>query len=153
MYLSMNRPAVLRSASGEPFNALVNEIFSDFFTPSWRGGDARPASVATQARLDVLDKGDRYEALVEMPGVHKQDVEVRIDGSRVNVSAEAKTDQTLKDGERVVYSERIATRWARSFELPTEVDDTRAEASYENGVLKLSLPKKQQTQPKKLAIK
>lgn len=152
MFLTMNRPTSVRNVSGEPFNALMNEFFNDFLTPSWRG-DARPTAVAAQARLDVLEKGDRYEAFIEMPGVNKDDVEVRIDGSRIAVSAEAKGDQTLKEGERVVYSERFVTRWARTFELPVEVDDGAAEATYENGVLKLSLPKKQVAQPKRLAIK
>jgi len=152
MFLTMNRPTALRNVSGEPFNTLVNELFNDFLTPSWRG-DGRPTSVAAQARLDVLEKGDRYEAYVEMPGVNKDDVEVRIDGNRVSVSAEARSEQDLKEGERVVYSERFVTRWARSFELPVEVDDGAAEAKYENGVLALSLPKKQAVQAKRLTIK
>ncbi len=152
MFLSMNRPQSLRNVSGEPFNALVNEMLNDFMTPSWRG-EARPASIAAQARLDVLEKGGQYEAYVEMPGVNKEDVEVRIEGNRISVSAEAKSDQALKEGERVVYSERLVTRWARSFELPNEINEDGAEATYENGVLKLVLPKKQETLPKKLAIK
>lgn len=146
------RPQTLRTIGGEPFNALMSEFFNDFFRPAARG-DARPAEVAAQARLDVVEKGDRYEAYLEMPGVSKEDVEVRIEGNRVAVTAESKKEQDLKEGERVVYSERFATRWARSFELPNEIDDNQAEATYENGVLRLTLPKKQETLPKRLAIK
>lgn len=152
MYLSMNRPAA-RAIGGEPFNALVNEIFNDFLTPAWRSGASAAGPSALQARLDVIEKSDRYEAFVEMPGVNKDDIEVRIDGARVSVSAEVKAGQPLQEGERVVYSERFATRWGRSFELPAEVDDEKAEAAYENGVLRLTLPRKQETLPKRLAIK
>ena len=59
----------------------------------------------------------------------------------------------MKDGERVLHSDRVARSRTRSFTLPFEVADERAEASYENGVLKLTLPKKEVAQPKRLAIK
>jgi len=152
MFMTPTRLTNARTLASEPFNALMSDFINDFLAPSWRS-EGRPANTVAQARLDVLEKGDRYEAFLEMPGVSKEDVEVRIDGHRVSVSAEAKSDQTLKEGERVVYSERSVTRWARGFDLPCDIDDTTAEASYENGVLKLSLPKKQETLPRRLAIK
>lgn len=152
MIMTMTRPQALRAVNGEPFNSLFGDLVGEFFRPAYRS-DARPAEIAAQARLDVVEKGDHYAAYLEMPGVKKEDIEVRIEGGRVAVTAESRGQEALKEGERVVYSERFATRWARTFELPNEVDDSRAEAAYENGILALTLPKKQETLPRKLAIK
>lgn len=154
MFLSSHRPANVRSAGGDQFNSLFDDVFADFLVPVWRRGtDGRATNVAAQARFDVVEKADHYEAYVDLPGVSKDDIEVNIEGTRVSLKAEAKADETLKDGERVLYAERHATRWARTFELPEEIDDERAEASFENGVLKLSLPKKHLAQPKRLTIR
>ncbi len=163
MLLTAYRPGVrtpvirrLNDQQLSPFS-LIDEVFPEFFTTANTVRNAEGQLVlAAQARFDVVEKSDRYEAFVELPGVSKQDIEVDIDGNRVNVKAEAKTehnaDQNLKDGERVIYSERRATLWSRSFELPVEVAEERAEAHYENGVLKLVLPKKEIVQAKRLQI-
>jgi HSP20 family protein len=71
----------------------------------------------------------------------------------VSIKAEAKREAAKAEGERVIVQQRRAARYVRNFELPVEVADERAEASYENGVLKLVLPKKEVVQPKRIAVK
>lgn len=150
MYLSLYRPPVVRTARPEVLGGLVDSVFADFFGST---NEARaPDLFTSRARFDVLEKDGSYEALVEIPGVTKEDIEVNIEGTRITVKAEAKPQETEKDGARVIYAERRSTRYARTFELPQEVDDQRAEATYENGVLKLTLPKKDAVQPKRLQI-
>ena len=139
--------------------SMLEEAFPDLFAPLYQTAlrNADGQGVASQARFDIVERADRYEAFVELPGVNKENIEIDIDGARVRIKAEAKSenssDQNLKEGEQLLYSERRATSWARSFELPAEVDEERAEANYENGVLKLTLPKKQVVQPKRLQVK
>ena len=147
----MNQLSVRRS---DPFSSLVDDVFSDFFQ---RAGLAptRAADSATvvRARMDVIDKGDKYEIKVDLPGVSKEDINVSVEGARVTLQAEARQQKESKDGDRVLHSERTFTSYARSFELPTEVAEEGAEARFENGVLTLALPKRVAVTSKRLAIR
>jgi HSP20 family protein len=77
---------------------------------------------------------------------------VEIDGQRVTIDGECQQANEQRQGEQVVYSERSTRRYQRSFTLPSEVDDTGAEARLENGILMLTLPKKQGTAARRLTI-
>jgi HSP20 family protein len=138
----------------DPFGSLFDEFFSDFFArggvPAVRGNEL-PAAV--RARMDVIDKNDRFEVLVDLPGVKKEDIQVTIEGSRVAITAETKSEKEDKDGDRVLHSERFAASYARTFELPAEVTEDGAEANFDNGVLKLGLPKRATVTSKRLAIR
>jgi HSP20 family protein len=138
----------------DPFGSLFDDFFSDFFA---RGGlpatrSAEPPA-AVRARMDVIDKNDRYEVLVDLPGVRKEDIQVTIEGARVAISAETRSEKEEKEGDRVLHSERFAASYARTFELPAEVTEEGAQATFENGVLKLTLPKRATVTSKRLAIK
>lgn len=146
MYLTMRR---------EPVSTILDEIFGDF---AYRAGPPAAARTtdapgAVRARIDVVDKGDRYEVLVDLPGAAKGDIQVDIEGARVSITAGGKGEKTAVEGERVLHTERHATAYARSFELPSEVSQDTAEASFENGVLKLALPKRAQVLSKRLEIR
>ncbi len=147
MYLNVYRPSVVQRVNGRAFGGLVDSVFNDVFAAQSED------SVTAHARFDVVEKGDTYEAFIEIPGVAKEDIEISIDGTQVSIKAEAKRDAVRTEGERVIVQQRRAARYVRNFELPVEVADDRAEASYENGVLKLVLPKKEVAQPKRLAVK
>jgi HSP20 family protein len=139
----------------EPAGSLFDEIFSDFFN---RGGWSiapRPSELpsAVRARMDVVDKGDRYAVSLDLPGVRKEDIHVTIEGARVAVVAEAKGEKEVKEGDKVLHTERFATSYARSFELPAEVSEDGADAAFENGVLRLTLPKRAQLSSKRLSIR
>jgi HSP20 family protein len=135
--------------------SAFDEIFSDFFNRAGWPVATRSAELpaAVRARMDVLDKGDRYAVNLDLPGVRKEDIHVSIEGARVAVSAETKGERDVKDGERLIHSERYATSYARSFELPAEVTEVGADASFENGVLRLTLPKRAQVSSKRLSIR
>src|SRR5215467_10936008 len=137
----------------DPFG-LFDELFTDFFVRNGAvvsRGNELPAAV--RARLDVIDKSDKFEVLVDLPGVKKDDIQVTIEGPRVAITAETKSQKEEKDGDRVLHSERYAASYARSFELPAEVTEQGAEASFENGVLKLALPKRATVTSKRLSVK
>jgi HSP20 family protein len=141
-------------ARREFFGPLFNEFFDDMFTmPAWLPA-ARTGDVSTiaRARMDVLDKGEKFEVKVDLPGTTKEDIEVSVEGNRVSICAKMKEEKEVKEGERVLHSERSFTSYARTFELPVEVSDTGAEAAYENGVLTLVLPKRASATTKRLAI-
>jgi HSP20 family protein len=139
----------------EPVGSLFDDLFSDFFN---RGGwqlSARPSELpsAVRARLDVVDKGDKYLAILDLPGVRKDDISVTIEGARVSISADSKGEKEAKNGEKVLHTERYASSYARSFELPAEVTEEGADAAFENGVLRLTLPKRAQVLSKRLSVR
>ena len=144
-------PAYRPNPVEDQLGRMVESMFQDFFAPlaagqHW-GGDG-----ALAPRLDVKETDKTFEIQAELPGVEKEDVKVSVDGQRITIEAECRKANERREGETVVYAERTATRFMRSFALPTEVDDTAAQARLENGVLQLSLPKKQGTEARRLTI-
>lgn len=134
--------------------SLMDEVFNDFFNRAGVSlGRANELPASTLARLDVADQGDKFEIKVDLPGVKKDDINVSVEGARVTIAAEAKTQREKKDGERLIYSERRASTYARSFELPVEVTEEKAQARFEDGVLILALPKRAAVTSKRLEIR
>ena len=107
---------------------------------------------APQIRLDVTESDGLYLVKADIPGVRKEDIDVRIDGNQVTISAEIKQEKEEGDGGRVLRSERQYGFASRSFALADAVDDAKADARFEDGVLKLSLPKRAAASHKRLAI-
>lgn len=92
--------------------------------------------------LDVAETETAYTVTLDLPGVSKGDVEIAIDGRRVSIQAQSRGESDKKDGDRLIYSERVASNYARSFMLPVEVNPADADAKLDNGVLTLTLPKR-----------
>jgi len=121
-----------RLTVNDPFAEVFPELFRGFLAP------ARPADAPA---LDA-----------ELPGVAKDDIHVEIEGNRVSISGEVKRQSEKKEGERVLRSERYYGNVARTFVLANEVDENKAEAKYDNGVLTLVLPKRAVAGGRKLTI-
>ena len=138
----------------DPLVAVFDDFFDDpWMRPLWPITSNLPdTSSVMRARMDVVDKGPSYAITVELPGVKKEDINVSVDGARVSITAETVRETDKKDGGKVIHSERFATSYARSFELPTEVTESGADAAFEDGVLKLTLPKRTPVEAKKLLV-
>ena len=140
-------------------NSLISRgsLFDDFFKDFAPGfyvrplhGDGLPAP--SQIKIDVKEDDAAYTVQAEVPGVPKEDINVSIDGNVVSLRAEVRQHDEKKDGEKVLRSERYYGAVARSFQLPVDVDAAQAKARYDNGVLTLTLPKKQGNKTQRLAI-
>ena len=103
-------------------------------------------------RVDVVDNDDAFKVHADLPGVKKEDINVRIDGNRVHIDAEARREKDVKEKGKLVRSERYYGTVSRVFTLSQEVDEAKAVAKFQDGVLTLELPKKATTASKKLAI-
>jgi HSP20 family protein len=135
----------------DPFADVFPTLFRSFFN---EGAEPRAAG-GTQAvpmRVDVHEAGNAYTVKADLPGVAKDAIHVDIDGNRVTIRAEVKRESEQKEGERVLRSERYYGAFARSFALADEVDEDKANAKFENGVLELTLPKKAAGGAKRLQI-
>jgi len=124
----------------DPFNDLVDDLFKGFLVrPMYEGTQA---AALPRVKVDVSEKDGGYLVVADLPGVKKEDIRVDIDGAQVTLSAEVKREKEAKEGERVLHSERSYGKVSRSFTLPQELDEAKAEAKFRDGVLELTLPKK-----------
>lgn len=130
----------------DPMWDLENAFRGLGLRPTQREGDQAP-----DIRLDVKETHNHFRVMAEIPGVHKEDIEVSVEGKLVSISAEVKREVEQKD-EQQVYSERYFGKAFRSFTLACDVDAGRAEAQYHNGVLTLTLPKKANGEGRKIKI-
>lgn len=139
----------------DPFNLARVDPFGDL-DDLFKGFFVRPVAFEgapeMQIKMDVKEADGTYTVHADIPGVKKEDIHVSIEGNRVSISAEVKKEKEEKQGEKVLRSERYYGKVARSFTLAQEVDESKAQAKYNDGVLELSLPKKAATVGKKLAI-
>jgi HSP20 family protein len=128
----------------DPFPSSLRELWRP-----WRG---ETVASAPQIRIDLSEADNAFTVKADIPGVKKEDIDVRVDGNQVTISAEVKQDKEEKKDGRVLRSERRYGYASRSFMLPTDVDQAAADAKYNNGVLELKLPKKPQSSAKRVTI-
>ena len=95
-----------------------------------------------QIKIDVSEDEKAYTVHAEIPGVTKEDIQVGVDGNQVSISAEIKNVSEVKEGSRVLRSERYFGSVSRAFSLAQDVDASTVSATYANGVLELGLPKR-----------
>ena len=126
----------------DPFNDLVDDLFKGFLVRPVAYEGTRN-EVLPRMKVDVAEKNGAYTVTAELPGVKKEDIQVTIDGSAVTLAAELKREREVTQDERVLHTERTFGKVSRSFSLPQEVDESKAEAKFKDGVLELTLPKKQ----------
>lgn len=131
-----------------PADDTFDDLFRGFFMRPVRFEDNQDI----QIKVDVSEDDKAFTIHAEIPGVKKEDINVTIDGGQVAISAEVKNEKEVKEGERVIRSERYYGKVSRAFRLNQEVDDGGAEAKYADGVLTLRLPKQAAAKTKTLAI-
>ena len=127
----------------------LDELFRGFFV---RPVDLGAAAEAPSLKLDVKEKGGNYLVHAELPGIRKEDIHVHVDGNVVSISAERKQEKEVKEGERVLRSERYFGKVSRSIQLGQDIDESKASAKFTDGVLELTLPKKTAAATKRLTI-
>lgn len=139
----------------EPFRDLVttqdhfNRLFNDVFSRAF-GEGARGASGWTPA-VDIYETDQNVVLKAELPGVDPKDVEIRVEDGALYLKGERKFESDVKeDGYRRI--ERQYGSFTRSFPLPATVNSEKATAEYKNGVLTLTLPKREEAKPKTIKI-
>jgi HSP20 family protein len=134
----------------DPFNDLVDDLFKGFLVRpvSYEGrGDVLP-----RVKVDIAEANGAYVVNADLPGVRKEDIQVSIDGNEVTLTADVKREKETGKDERVLHSERVFGKVTRSFALPQEIDEAKAEAKFRDGVLELKLPKKAAAARKQVTI-
>jgi HSP20 family protein len=137
---------------GRSRGGLLADTFDDWFDRVARqrlAGSGAPMAIS----IDVTQEPDSYIVQADIPGVKKEDISVSVEGNVVTIGAEVKREHEEKKGETVLRQERYIGQMQRSFSLPTDVDRTKAEAVYADGVLRLTLPKRADAERRTLTVK
>ena len=132
-----------------PFDDTLDDLFRGFFV---RPVNFEGQASAAQFRVDVAENENAYVLRGELPGVKRDDINITIDGDTVAISAEVKHEKDVKNGDRVLRSERHYGKLYRAFTLGQAVEENAAQAKYADGVLELTLPKKAAAQAKRITI-
>jgi len=101
--------------------------------------------------VDVFEKEDRFVVKAELPGMKEDDIDVSVVGDTLSIKGEKKTETETKD-EDYYRCERSYGSFYRSIPIPSNVDADKIEASFEDGVLEVALPKSAKVKPKKIAV-
>ena len=133
----------------DPFSANLDDLFKGMFVRPLRLEMDAPDM---QIKMNVTRSDGAYTVDAEMPGVKKEDIHVSVDGALVTITGEVKKEKEEKKGDQVIRSERYFGKVERSFSLPHDIDEAHVDAKYSDGVLKLTLPLREKTKAKAIAI-
>ena len=131
-----------------PFAGNVDDLFAGFFRPIQDATDATSHPIL----IDVAEDEAAYRVAATLPGVKKEDIQVSVDQNEVTIGAEIKREADVKEGERVLRSERFFGKTTRVFTLGQDIDEAAVQAKYADGVLSLVLPKKAPVSARRVTI-
>ena len=102
---------------------------------------------------DIEEEEDKYVIKADLPGVDKKDIDVKLENGVISIRGEKQVEKETGKGTKRHRTERFHGTFSRSFTLPDAVQDERVDASYKDGVLKLVIPKAEESKPKSIDIK
>lgn len=124
----------------------LNQMFQNAFNHDLFGpGNWAPA-------VDILENADKDIVVkVELPEVKREDISITVENDTLTIQGERKFEQA-KDAERYHRVERAYGAFRRSFTLPSQVDAGRVQANYRDGVLTVTLPRREETRPRQIQV-
>ncbi len=127
----------------------INRLFEDVFSQTV---DYDSESMGTwRPPVDIIDTETAIVIVLEIPGVDKEAVAIEVKENVLSISGERNVDNSVGNGS-YMRSERVFGRFARSFALPAMIPTEKITASFKDGVLKITIPKPEVEQPRKVSI-
>lgn len=139
----------------DPFRDLVtlrermNRLFEEAFTS--RGEEKDLVASTWSPSVDIYEAENALVLTAEVPGIEEKDVEIKIEDSTLTLKGERNFEKEKKE-ENYHRIERAYGSFYRSFALPRNIDQDKIHAESENGILKITMPKKPELKPKKVKI-
>ncbi len=127
----------------------INRLFEDVFSQS--AGYDGEAMGAWRPPVDIIDTEAAIIIFAEIPGVEKEAVAIEVKENVLAISGERTVDNSVGNGS-YMRSERVFGHFARSFALPAMIPTEKITASFKDGVLKITIPKPEVEQPRKVSI-
>jgi len=139
------------------FTDRMPSVFDDFFKPwnEWFDKSGFPVRMMNLPAVNITEHKDEYQVSLAAPGLKKDDFHIDVDGNMLTISSEKEENKEEKD-KKFTRKEYNYSSFSRTFTLPEEINKEKIEARYEEGVLKLSLPRKEEakkTEAKHIAVK
>jgi HSP20 family protein len=126
----------------------VDSLFDRFFD---RTGSGDSTSAVWAPQTDLMETDDAFQLRLDVPGMSKNDIEINLQNGTLTVSGE-RTSERTDEGEEYVRVERAFGNFHRTFSLPDAVDEDNIEATYENGVLSIHVPKTEESTRRQIEI-
>lgn len=145
-------PELGQWSAGDRWTNLRDELNSFFELPFW-SSFARTGQLFTgwSPALDLYQSNDNVIAVVELPGMRKEEIEISLHDGTLTISGERKRESS-SNGEKDERTERYIGRFRRSIALPTRVDANKVSATYRDGILTVTLPKAEEVKPKQIQV-
>lgn len=145
-------PELTPWSAADRWSNLREELNSLFELPVW-SSFARTGQLFTgwSPALDLYQSNDNVIAVVELPGMRKEDIEISLHDGTLTISGERKRENS-SDGDKAERTERYIGRFRRSIALPTRVDAGKVSATYRDGILTVTLPKAEEVKPKQIQV-
>lgn len=137
---------VTRWGLGEDFD----RAFEGFFRPLRWVEEATSENFIPA--MDIKESENEFVVRTDLPGVRKEDISVTMENGLLTISAERKSDEVQKEGERELRRECHYGRYTRSLRLGTQINEKGVKANYRDGVLELILPKAEEVKPRKIEV-
>ncbi len=136
----------------DAMDRLVSDAFGNSWRTLWQAGDNAPSRLALP--LDVYATADAIVLIAAVPGIRPEDIEVTINKNTVTLTGEMPNVATSEDAKDATWylHELPSGAFSRSVTLPVEVDGSNADATFENGVLRLVLPKAEAAKPRRIPV-
>lgn len=128
----------------------MNMLFGDFLGNAKRGDEV--GVIRWAPRVDIVEVNNHFELAADLPGLKKEDIKVEIHDNVLTLRGEKKIEEETKD-KNYRLNERYYGEFVRTFTLPENVEKDRIEAAFEDGVLKLTIPKAEKAKPKQIEVK
>jgi len=126
----------------------INRLFDFDDAPDYSGLFDRTASPA----IDVVESGDEYQVLCDLPGVEQKDIALSIENNILTIKGEKKANRADKNA-KVFRNEVWVGGFQRTLSLPNTIEAERIEAELKDGILKVRLPKREEVKPKQISVK
>jgi len=139
----------------DPFRDLItlrekmNRLFEDAFTS--RGEERDMVSSTWTPSVDIYENENALILTAEIPGIDEKDIEIKIENSTLTLKGDRKFEKETKE-ENFHRIERAYGSFYRSFTLPHNIDQDKIEAEHENGILKITMPKKGELKQRKVKV-
>ena len=145
-------PELTPWSAADRWSNLRDELNSFFELPI-SSSFARTGQLFTSwsPALDLYQSNDNVIAVVELPGMRKEDIEISLHDGTLTISGERKRENS-SDGDKAERTERYIGRFRRSIALPTRVDAGKVSATYRDGILTVTLPKAEEVKPKQIQV-
>lgn len=140
---------VIRGMGGDPWDAIHREF--DGLLGRVLGAQSESTGRWAPYAVDVREDGDHLVVEAELPGFKKEEVEITLENQTLTIAAERKEQGEQKQGDYLL-NERRYNRFLRSFTLPPTVDDRTCDAKLQDGILTVTLNKREETKPRKIQV-